>query len=249
MPLPIKRLIRSALHRFGYQLTSIDAPTPHPLNRFFATLKRQGFRPRRVIDVGANTGTWTRHAVNYFPDASYILIEPQEKLRRHVQDLIDGGYKIEWLTAGAGDKPGVLDFTVSLRSDSSSFLPTRQEATAAGFSQIKVDVLTLNDVVRTRNAAPPEMVKIDAEGFDLRVLAGASDLIGVTDIILTEAAVVAATFENTVDAVISKMTEAGYRLVDITDLNRSPKHDVLWLCELAFLRRGSSLLDGITSYE
>ena len=35
-------------------------------------------------------------------------------------------------------------------------------------------------------AGLPEMVKIDAEGFDLKVLAGASDLLGKTDIFLVE---------------------------------------------------------------
>lgn len=33
------------------------------------------------------------------------------------------------------------------------------------------------------------------------------------------------------------------------DLNRSPKFGVLWLCELAFLREGSSLLKAVTAYE
>lgn len=245
----IKKLIRSGLYQFGYQVVPINAATPAPLDRFFAMLKRQGFNPKHVIDVGAHVGGWTRRAIEYFPDAYYTLIEPQAELRRHVQNLFDGGYKIEWLTAGAGDKPGILDFTVSLRPDSSSFLPTRQEAESAGLSQIKIKVLTLNDVVRSRNAPPPEMVKIDAEGFDLKVLAGASDLIGTTEIFLLEAGIVAHKIENTAAAVISTMEEAGYRLFDITDLNRSPKYDVLWLCELAFLKSSSSLLDAVTSYE
>ncbi len=45
------------------------------------------------------------------------------------------------------------------------------------------------------------------------------------------------------------MTLAGYHAIDITDLNRSPKYGVVWLCELAFLRNGSTLLNGVTSYE
>jgi FkbM family methyltransferase len=50
-----------------------------------------------------------------------------------------------------------------------------------------VPVLTLNEVVRTSRAPFPEMVKIDAEGFDLRVIEGSSDLLGKTDIFLLEA--------------------------------------------------------------
>ena len=95
------------------------------------------------------------------------------------------------------------------------------------------------------------MVKIDAEGLDLRVLAGASDLLGKTDVFLVEAVVCACDrdYENTAAEVVKFMANAGYRLVDITDLNRSPKHNVLWLCELAFLRNASSLFETATSYE
>jgi len=45
------------------------------------------------------------------------------------------------------------------------------------------------------------------------------------------------------------MGQAGYRVVDITDINRSPKHGLLWLCELAFLKNESSLLSRAESYE
>jgi hypothetical protein len=47
-------------------------------------------------------------------------------------------------------------------------------------------------------------------------------------------AVVSGNYENSVVEIVKFMANAGYRLIDITDLNRSPKHGVLWLCELAF---------------
>jgi hypothetical protein len=56
-------------------------------------------------------------------------------------------------------------------------------------------------------------------------------------------------YENSAAEVIQFMANARYRLIDITDLNRSPKHGVLWLCELAFLRNASPLLNLVTSYE
>jgi hypothetical protein len=93
------------------------------------------------------------------------------------------------------------------------------------------------------------MVKIDAEGLDLRALKGASDLFGHTDIFLVEVAIFDSTAENILENVIRFMNESGYRLLDITDLNRSPKYGVLWLCELAFLRRSSPLLESVSSYE
>lgn len=126
--------------------------------------------------------------------------------------------------------------------------------------QIMVPVLTLNEVVRTSRAPFPEMVKIDAEGFDLRVIEGSSDLLGKTDIFLLKALIFRSntdktekqlrkSWDNLIDTAIDVMSHADYHIIDITDLNRSPKYGVLWLCEVAFLRNESSLLAGIDSYE
>lgn len=235
----------------GYRITKLD-PSRRPifgLDSFFPLLKQFGFAPKHIIDVGANWGNWTRTAIRYFPDAHYTLVEPQDHLKIHVQDLIDRGYKIRWINAGAGDTPGTLPFTIAHRDDSSNFLSTAEQAASAGFRQIPTTVKTLNEIASSSGISLPEMVKIDAEGFDLKVLAGASDLLGKTDIFLVEACVCSISGENTVAEVVKWMTNAGYRLIDITDLNRSPKYEVLWLCELAFLRRDSPLLREVTSYE
>ena len=45
------------------------------------------------------------------------------------------------------------------------------------------------------------------------------------------------------------MDDAGYKVVDITDINRSPKYGTLWLCELAFLRNASPMFDSVKTYD
>jgi hypothetical protein len=157
---------------------------------------------------------------------------------------------VKLINAGASDRSGKLLFTITKRDDSCSFAYTEVEARAAGLRQTIVPVKTVNEIVESAGGDLPEMVKIDAEGLDLKVLAGATDLFGKTDIFLVEAVVRGGgAYENTVPEVIGFMAAAGYRLLDITDLNRSPKYGVLWLCELAFLRNGSPLFDAASSYE
>ncbi len=111
-----------------------------------------------------------------------------------------------------------------------------------------VDVKTLNEIIAAANTPMPDMVKIDAEGYDLKVLAGASNLFGKTEIFLIEA-VIYGDRENMLLEVIHRMASLDYRLFDITDLNRSPKYGNLWLCELAFLHNNSALLSQVVSYE
>lgn len=214
----------------------------------FALLKRHGFRPQRILDIGANHGAWTRAAIAYFPDAAYTLVEPQDHLRVHVQDLSEHGANLRWITAGVSDRPGRLPLTIAPNDVSSNFGLSPDEARRLGYTQVEVDLVTIDDLVARDGGAVPEMVKIDAEGFDLQALRGGRSLFGRTEVFYVEAAVCATRVENTMAAVISTMTEAGYRMIDITDLNRSPRHGVLWLCELVFLREGSPLLAAAGSY-
>jgi hypothetical protein len=111
-----------------------------------------------------------------------------------------------------------------------------------------VEVKTLDDIVSRYNLPAPDLVKIDAEELDLKVMHGATSLVGKTDVFPLEAGAMCP-LENSVDRVINAMENFGYRLVDITDLNRSPKHGGPWLTESAFLRASSPLLSSVTSYE
>jgi FkbM family methyltransferase len=245
----MKGFVQSILKRFGYRLSSLESGQPaYGLDGFFSLMKRRGFAPKHVIDVGANKGNWTRTAIKFFPEAYYSLVEPQDALKIHMQDLIDGGYKIRWINAGAGDKSGSLPFAVSSRDDSSSFVPGQLQDQSIPQLPL-VRVMTLNEIAAESGAPPPDMVKIDAEGFDLRVLAGGSELLGKTDVFLLEAMICQRSYENTLARVIERMAAAGYRLVDFTDLERSPKDGVLWLCEAAFLRNDSRWLEGVTGFE
>jgi FkbM family methyltransferase len=250
----IKQLVQAGFGVFGLRLTRLSNEPKHYydlLDLLFLLLKRRGFSPNHIVDVGANHGYWTRTALKYFPDAYYTLIEPQEYLRENVEDLLareDG--KIRWIGAGASDKLGTLPFTISDRDVASTFI-TSEAAKAHSIRQIEVPVVTLNEIVRTSSAPFPEMVKIDAEGFDLKVIAGASELLGRTDIFVIETAICAEAegVENTLENVVATMSHAGYHAIDIPSLNRSPKYGVLWLCDLAFLRNNSPLLAEINSFE
>ncbi len=250
MDLSLKRFVQSSVGKLGYKIVrGGGAGSTDGLIPLFSMLKQRGVKPKHILDVGANRGYWTRMALRFFPDAHYTLVEPQDALKTYVQDLIDAGYKIKWINAGASDKPSKMQFTLAERDDSSTFTLSEEQARRAGLRQIHVEVKTLNDIVREVDEPAPQIMKIDAEGLDLQVLDGASDLLGNTDVILVEAAVLDKSKENTLPKVMKRMDEAGYRLIDFTDLNRSPKDKILWLCEAVFLRNGSTLLDSVTSYE
>lgn len=225
------------------------AGAPFGWEPFFTLLKHYGFAPRCILDVGANRGNWTRAALAHFPQAEFLLVEPQAELQVHVQDLVQQGFKLQWITAGASDRPGRLPLTIAPQDVSSNFGMTAEAAAAYGYRQATVEVRTIDEMVGSSGLPIPEMVKIDAEGFDLKAIAGAKNLLGKTDVFFLEAGVCARGIENTMARVIATMADAGYQMIDITDINRSPKHGVLWLCELAFMRKGCPLLEKASTYQ
>jgi FkbM family methyltransferase len=119
----IKQAVQKFVSAFGYALVPLDSLKPTGrLLHFFPLLRSFGFAPKHIWDVGANRGEWTRVATCYFPNAEYTLLEPQDRFKNNIQDLINGGKKIRWINAGAGAQPGILPFYVVPGDQGSTFL-------------------------------------------------------------------------------------------------------------------------------
>ena len=219
--------------------------TPY-LADFMELLTRARFAPKHIMDIGANHGNWTREALNYFPDARYTLFEPQSGLREKMADLLVDGSGVQLNALGVGRETGEMLFTLHERDDSASFAWTPERAFEKGYPQIRIPVTTLDLHIQTNQLPWPDLIKIDAEGWDLAVLEGAPNALKNATVVMTEAAIGNPFFKNTSLAVCSAMHEAGYRLFDFTDLNRPWSNGVLWLVEMAFVKKGSAL-DAFTS--
>ncbi len=104
-------------------------------------------------------------------------------------------------------------------------------------NQVDVNIVTLNELISSQNLLNPDIIKIDAEGLDLEVLKGSDNFFGTTEIFMVEAGVAAKGIENEFIRVVQYMDMKGYKLFDITDLNRPFNPRILWLTELVFIRK------------
>lgn len=241
----MKKILKRIINKLGYTLNKVGTNKPslnssskdYLLFNFYDTLKKMGFTPCHIVDVGANHGTWTREALRYFPEAYYTLLEPQHWLKKSFQDILDTNSRVQFYPVGAGEKEGSFQFTIVDRDDSCSFRYTQEEAKAAGFDQIEIPVVTLNSLLSNSDLPVPDIIKIDAEGLDIAVLKGASNFFGKTEIFMVEAGVVNKSFDNSFLKLINFMDENNYRLFDITDINRPFRTQVLWLVELVFVKK------------
>lgn len=245
----MKKIIQKVVGLFGYRIVAVSnlktikkefeniRSKESMISTVFNLFKEVGFVPTHILDIGANHGTWTREVLKYYPESNYTLVEPQEWLRESFSDLLKSD-KIQFLPIGAGKENGHFNFTLVDRDDSCSFGYTEAQAKESGFKQIDVEVKTINKIVKESSFPKPELIKIDAEGLDLDVIQGASNLFGITEVFLIEASVNCKQYDNSILEVITYMDSIGYSLFDITDLNRPFKKKVLWLIELVFVKKG-----------
>jgi len=227
------------------EVTHVD--THGQTDDFFDCLVKLGFNPLHIVDVGANRGNWTRTARKYFGESYYTLFDPQEEMRAALDDLTQDP-KVQFHCMGAGPVNSSMKLTEHNRDDSFTFALSDSEATTLGRKQRDVPVVKLDDFLPTLGLPTPEIIKIDAEGWDLEVIKGAERTAQNAEIILMEASVMNKIFKNNVHDVILEMEPRGFTLFDITEQIRTAKHNGLWLVELAFVKKGGNLDSKINSY-
>ncbi len=146
-----------------------------PMPDLFAAFSRGA---RGVLDVGSYTGFFSLIAATCEPMARVVAFEPFPPARA-------------WLEANVacnhlGDRIRVVPFAVSDQpGEANLFVPTTEtglmetaSSLNAGFcgshlESIRVPVVTLDDFVAEHRCGPIDLIKIDVETLEPRVLAGA----------------------------------------------------------------------------
>lgn len=230
--------LRSWLHKLHFRVTHASRFPKGDLLSSLMNLASRGFEPTHIVDVGANAGKWSRKAARVFPRAAFTLIEPQIEMQTQLDRFCRQHGRARWINAGAADVVGEMVFTVAPDTVSSSFTIPAGESLGNGLRQRRVPVITLDHLASQVIHAIPQMVKIDAEGFECRILQGARGLLGQTELFLLELPLVdPPTNWNSFAEIIAFMDREDYVPYDFTSFQRRPYDGALGLCEVAFARR------------
>ncbi len=243
------RWLSRRLERHGYEVDAIGEVSGSALRRrLFSQLAELGFDPVHVVDVGAHRAGWSRDAHEFFGAAAFTLIEPQAELAPELDRFCADAGRARYLLAGVGASDGELELTVTPDNpESSSFAISGATADRLGLERRRVRLVTLDTVCRESEWPTPRMIKIDAEGFELEVLAGARSLLGVVELFflelpLSQTSEAERGLRPDFHAIVAHMRDHGYEPYDVTDLIRRPSDRALGLAEVAFARRGGELM-------
>jgi FkbM family methyltransferase len=129
----------------------------------------------RVVDVGGNYGHFALAAAACVGAGGHVIsVEPNPEAfsRLTVHKAINMLKQIDIHNIGLSDSPGELELSVPrINSGEASFAPSAYADTTC----IRCPVRTLDALV---DAAPVDLIKIDVEGFETRVLDGAREVLG-----------------------------------------------------------------------
>jgi FkbM family methyltransferase len=228
----VRRAANRVLQPFGVHLVRHDRA--FEMDGLLGRAAKRGFNIRTWIDVGASDGSWSLQAQRHFPAARYLLFEPlaerQEALERLHQQC-----RFEIVAAAAGAVVGTVSFAIDPALDGSG-------VAAPGTGGRSVPVETVDRAVSSRSLPAPYGLKLDTHGFELSVLAGSTDVLTNTELLIIEAY----NFKLTPDCLrfhelCTWLETRGFRCCDLADPMRRPSDGVLWQMDLAFARKDHAI--------
>jgi FkbM family methyltransferase len=235
----VKRTILDVVSRVGYDVQK--DPGSFPPYRLLKRL-RLGHDPiwdvrtilgdqvSCVFDIGAHVGQTAARFIAAFPSAQVYSFEPDPCSFAQLRMLADRVTRIDAVNAAVGDIDGEATLFVNNFDQTNSLLkaaPGAQQyllvrSGLALQSEAKVPVLTLDRFCTDRGIDRIDLLKLDAQGYELRVLDGARGLLDGLAVPLIYVEVCFVRFyehQPLFPEIYQYLFDRGYRLVWLYDNN------------------------------
>jgi FkbM family methyltransferase len=231
-------LAKRTLHRMGWSVERATSGGWQPNRTYWNAeyMRRWAVRPRTVIDVGVGNGTPNLYEA--FPDARLVLVEPLAEFAAPIAATLARRPGVHFPVA-VGAAAAERDVRVEPRfAERSSFYARHELAVTGDPTTVRrVTVTTLDALLAAHRFEGPFVLKIDAEGAELEVVRGATEVLRHTELVIAEVSVLdrfagGYTFAEFVAA----MDDAGFAARDVLGIGRADSSDVTFV-DLAFKRR------------
>jgi FkbM family methyltransferase len=236
----MKALLRRFVRSLGWDVSRTTAFGKHP---FVDISKLATAVPRLGFDVGANEGQSALELRRLFPEAKLYCFEPSEAAFRALQQNLGDDPNLSLERIAFGDHKGEATLYENAESVTNSLLPNAPEAHASqpeSFAiptgESTVPITTLDDFCGERSISHLDFLKIDSQGYDLRILQGARKHLAERCISFIVVEMLFAPLyrgQAYFDETYGFLTGFGYQLVGLYAIHRSPAGDILW-CDALF---------------
>jgi FkbM family methyltransferase len=135
------------------------------------------------VDVGASLGPYSYYASKVIRGGKITAIEADPVRVKRLRELTEEwekatGNQFKVVHAAAADKPGKMDFYLTDACISGALfkhhVPDKDLSDSLNWNKTEVDVTTLDDLFKNQD---PDLIKIDVEGAEYRVLLGAREIL------------------------------------------------------------------------
>jgi len=206
-------------------------------------LRRLGFAPARIVDVGAYKGEWTQLALRIFPEASVLMLEAEEEripelemVKRAHAGRVE--YRIVLLGAEEG-KEVVFNKYPNAPSANSVLNEWRADSVKV---QVKRPMRPLDAILAEAGFGSADLLKLDVQGYELEVLKGASNALQATKVLMMEVSLIDLYQNNPLlHHVTAFLHERGFVAYDICGLMRRPLDRALAQVDMLFVPEHSPL--------
>lgn len=191
-------------------------------------LRASGVFPGSIVDVGANIGQFALAATTIWPGVPIISFEPIPEAFAGLQETARRHPAITPVCAALGASRGRATFHLASHSQSSSLLPLGAPHRSAythirETGTLELEVSTLADELPRYPGPEPRLLKLDVQGYESQVLAGAGAGLRAFRWILLETSS-RPMYEGEVPfrRIYQQLEEAGFELLTPTQLHITP---------------------------
>jgi FkbM family methyltransferase len=205
------------------------------LNWSLINLKKIGYVPRNVLDIGAYEGHWSRDFLCVFPNTNILMLEAQESKRLILEKFANQYENVHVAIALLSDEDGkIMNF---IENETASHISHVNSSNPNFKYSRKVDSV-LSDLA----SGSPDFIKIDVQGHELEVLRGAEKVLKDCIFCLLEVSLLSLGNEPPLIEVMNYMDENGFQLYDISQFMRRPYDKALYQSDFLFIKKNSTFI-------
>jgi len=184
-----------------------------------------------VIDVGANCGQTTKRLARAFPELAIHCLEPNEELHAKIKERVSFHKDLHLHRCGAGAQDAEMPFFKSTKHESNSFHQDWSHRHGTATETETVPVWRLDTFCAQNHMDTVSVLKINAEGFDFKVLEGAAALFQARKIL---SVYVEVSFGREAEEsghcgdYLNHMEQLGYKFLGLYQMARAKEGHIKW---------------------